>query len=443
MRRSLIAKLSTAKPSAAKLKINKPVHRSSRPSLGFTLLELLLALALTAVVSILIGGLVQLFLVNETRGRDTVRQAQMARAILNMIAEDVRTTVRYYPYDTSGLDQMLGNALNNAAGGALGGLTGSPATGASAGAGAGAGATGGAATGGSQNAAPSGTNPTGSTGRQSGNTSGGTSGAGTRTAGGATGGGATAGAGMAGAGMAGAGMAGAGMAGDSSGTAATGPATIPPGIFGSASSIEIDVSRLPRPDEYVIQPGAMSTGSLGDMPSDIKTVGYYVQAPRGDGVQDPLARLTSQIATSSSGSTAGLSGGLVRRSLDRAVTQYAYEIGSTTELMRTGEIIAPEVLGIDFSYFGPEGWQTQWDSSSMGLPSVVKVTIAMQRESAARTNPMSPGISLSSLNSSMMQEYGIQLYSMNILIPGAALLASPASATSGGTSSNGMSSLGL
>ena len=243
--------------------------------------------------------------------------------------------------------------------------------------------------------------------------------------------------------MAGAGMAGAGMAGDSSGTAATGPATIPPGIFGSASSIEIDVSRLPRPDEYVIQPGAMSTGSLGDMPSDIKTVGYYVQAPRGDGVQDPLARLTSQIATSSSGSTAGLSGGLVRRSLDRAVTQYAYEIGSTTELMRTGEIIAPEVLGIDFSYFGPEGWQTQWDSSTMGLPSVVKVTIAMQRESAARTNPMSPGISLSSLNSSMMQEYGIQLYSMNILIPGAALLASPASATSGGTSSNGMSSLGL
>jgi len=447
----------------AKLKINKPVHRRFRPSYGFTLLELLLALALTAVVSILIGGLVQLFLVNETRGRDTVRQAQMARAILNMIAEDVRTTVRYYPYDTSGLDQMLGNAVNNAAGGALGGLTGSPATGgAGGGAGAGAGgtggaatggaatggaatggaatggaATGGAATGGSQPAMQAGTNP-----------SSGTSGAGGRTGGGATGGGATAGGGMAGGGMAGAGMAGggmagAGMAGDSSGTAATGSATIPPGIFGSASSIEIDVSRLPRPDEYVIQQGSMSTGSLGDMPSDIKTVGYYVQAPRGDGVQDPLARLTSQIATSSSASTAGLSGGLVRRSLDRAVTQYAYEIGSTTQLMRTGEIIAPEVLGIDFSYFGPQGWQTQWDSSTMGLPSVVKVTIAMQRESAARTNPMSPGISLSSLNNSMMQQYGIQLYSMNILIPGAALLASPASATSSGTSSNGMSSLGL
>jgi hypothetical protein len=240
-----------------------------------------------------------------------------------------------------------------------------------------------------------------------------------------------------------------GMGGAGSGSmagaegAVAGPTVIPPGIFGSASSLEVDVSRLPRPDEYVIQPGNMNTGSLGDMPSDIKTVGYYVQAPRSDGVQDPLASLTSQIATSSAGSTAGQSGGLVRRSLDRAVTQYAYEMGNSDQLIRTGEIIAPEVLGIDFSYFGANGWQTEWDSTSLGLPSVVKVTIAMQRESSARTNPLAPGISLSTLNNSMIQEYGIELYSMNILIPGAALLASPAGATSGGTSSNGMSSLGL
>ncbi len=354
----------------------------SKSRSGFTLLELLLALALTAVVSILIGGLVQLFLINETRGRDTVRQAQMARAILNMIAEDVRTTVRYYPYDTSGLDQMLGSAMNNATGGALGALTG--------------GTPGGAISGGAV--------------------------AGQFDASGASTGGAP--------------------SGDQNAAAAP-PAVIPPGIFGSASSIEIDVSRLPRPDEYVIQPGNINTGSIGDMPSDIKTVGYYVQAPRSDGVQDPLARLTSQIATSSNGNAAGLSGGLVRRSLDRAVTQYAYEMGNSDQLIRTGEIIAPEVIGIDFSYFGPEGWQTQWDSSSMGLPSVVKVTIAMQRESSARIKPMDPGLSLSTLNTSMMQEYGIDLYSMNILIPGAALLPGPATSTSGGNSSNGMSSLGL
>jgi prepilin-type N-terminal cleavage/methylation domain-containing protein len=409
---------------------NQPVLRS-----GFSLLELLLALALTAVVSILIGGLVQLFLVNETRGRDSVRQAQMARAILNMIAEDVRTTVRYYPYDTSGLDQMLGNAMNNATGGALGALTGAAGGGATGGAGAGAG---GAGAGGNPGSSGTSNPPAGGAGGNSGangNTGGG-SGAGSATgAGGMSGG-------LGGGAAGGMGASGSGSMAGAEGAVA-GPTVIPPGIFGSASSLEVDVSRLPRPDEYVIQPGNMNTGSLGDMPSDIKTVGYYVQAPRSDGVQDPLASLTSQIATSSAGSTAGQSGGLVRRSLDRAVTQYAYEMGNSDQLIRTGEIIAPEVLGIDFSYFGANGWQTEWDSTSLGLPSVVKVTIAMQRESSARTNPLAPGISLSTLNNSMIQEYGIELYSMNILIPGAALLASPAGATSGGTSSNGMSSLGL
>lgn len=413
-------------------------HRS-----GFTLLELLLALALTAVVSVLIGGLVQLFLVNGTRGKDSVRQAQMARAILNMVSEDIRATVRYYPYDTTGLQQMLGGAMNNAVGGALGGALGGLGGGGTGGGAAGGGGAGGNAGAGNGLADPSGGSaaqiPGGITPPSTGGTGGGGFGGGAGQ-GGAAGAGGSAGAGMS---MGGAGGGASGGAGGTTGGGGTVPGAIPPGIYGSTSSIEIDVSRLPRPDEYVIQPGNINTGSLGDMPSDIKTVGYYVQAPRGDGVQDPLASLTSQIATSSSSATQGLSGGLVRRSIDRAVTQYAYEMGNSDQLIRTGEIIAPEVLGIEFSYFGSNGWQTEWDSSVMGLPSVIKVTIAMQRESSARTNPMTPGISLQTLNTTMMQEYGIELYSTNILIPGAALLASPGTATSSGTSSDGMSSLGL
>jgi prepilin-type N-terminal cleavage/methylation domain-containing protein len=416
------------------------------PRSGFTLLELLLALALTAVVSVLIGGLIQLFLVNGTRGKDSVRQAQMARAILNMVSEDIRATVRYYPYDTSGLQQMLGGALNNAVGGAmggaLGGLTGGGASGSAAGGGAGAstGAGNGFADpsgGGAAAQIPGGFTPP-STGGANGGGLGGNAGQG-----GSSGAGGSAGAGMSMGGASGGAGTSGGTSGGSASVGGAVPGVIPPGIYGSTSSIEIDVSRLPRPDEYVIQPGNINTGSLGDMPSDIKTVGYYVQAPRGDGVQDPLASLTSQIATSSSGTPQGLSGGLVRRSIDRAVTQYAYEMGNSDQLIRTGEIIAPEVLGIEFSYFGSNGWQTEWDSSVMGLPSVIKVTIAMQRESSARTNPMTPGISLQTLNTTTMQEYGIELYSTNILIPGAALLASPGTAPSSGTSSDGMSSLGL
>lgn len=339
---------------------------------GFTLLEVLLSLFLTAVVAVLIGGLVQLYLINESRGRERLRQTQTARAILNMIAEDIRTTVRYQPYDTSALQQMLSGATSSMLGGAMGG----------------AGATGGAPTdpaaGGDPNAATADNAP-----------------------------------------------------------APTGPTIIPPGIFGNEQSIEIDVSRMPRPDEYVIQIGDVSRGTLGDMPSDIKTVGYYVQSPRADGVLDPLARIAAESAEGATPDS-NMSGGLVRRSLDRAVTQFAYANGNTMQIARTGEIIAPEVVGIEFSYFNANsGWQTQWDSAQLGLPHVVKVTLAMQTESKARTNPIEPGLMLSTINQSMMQEYGIQFYSTNVVIPGAMLLSAPSAQPGTGTSNSGMSSLGL
>lgn len=438
------------KRSCQKTKRTQSTRRpgSIHPRSGFTLLELILALTLTVVVSALIGGLVQLFLLNETRGRESVRQAQMARSILNMIAEDIRTSVRHYPYDTSGLQQMLSGAaggmlggggaaggMGGAAGGAIGGATGGGSSGPPS-PGTGGGNAGGVSTG-SAGGAPSAGSVSGNGASGNRNTSGG---------GGA--GGASLGGGMSVNGLSGQGM---GMAGGSaSGSIAAGgatdaaPAPLPPGVYGAMSSIEIDVSRMPRPDEYVIQPGDLSRGTLGDMPSDIKTVSYYVQAPNSNGVLDPLSGLSSQIANGSATATAAASGGLVRRSLDRAVTQYAYAMGQSDQLIRTGEIIAPEILAIEFQYFkAASGWQSEWDSSAMGLPDVIKVTIAMQSESMAKKNPLSPGISITSINSNMIQEFGIALYSTNVIIPGANLLSAPAPSDGSGTSSNGMSSLGL
>lgn len=346
---------------------------------GFTLLEVLLSLFLTAVVSVLIGGLVQLYLVNESRGRERLRQTQTARAILNMIAEDIRTTVRHQPYDTSALQQMLSGATSSMLGGAAGGGGGGAPAGPTDGVGLPVGAA--PATG---NPDPSASTPQ-----------------------------------------------------------PTGPTIIPPGIFGNDRSIEIDVSRMPRPDEYVIQIGDVSRGTLGDMPSDIKTIGYYVQSPRADGVLDPLAKIAAQSAEGGA-DNGKMSGGLVRRSLDRAVTQFAYANGNSMQISRTGEIIAPEVIGIEFSYFNASsGWQTQWDSSQLGLPHVVKVTVATQSESKARTNPIEPGLMLSTINATMIEEYGIRIYSTNVIIPGSMLLSAPSSQTGTGTSNNGMSSLGL
>ena len=362
---------------------------------AFTLLELILSLALTAVIAGIIGSLVQLYLTNQQTGRDSVRQAQLARAVLNMIAEDVRTTVRYQAFDTSGLAQLLSSDSGSGGGGGSGG-------GASSG---GGGAASGAA--GSSSAASSGAASSGAAPSSGGSSSG-------------------------------------GAGGSSSGSSeSTTPAPLPPGIYGSSTSIEIDLSRLPRPDEYYPKMANTSTGSIGDMPSDVKTVGYYVQSPRTDGVLDSLGQLSQQAIGVNAAVATTPNGGLVRRSVDRAVTQYAYENGQSSQLQRTGDLIAPEVIALEFQYFDGTTWQTQWDGSQQGLPHVVKITIAMQRESRATSNPISPGISISSISTAMRQEYGIEVYSTNTIIPGAQLLVAPQATTATGSKNNGMSSMGL
>ncbi|MCE3017659.1 MAG: prepilin-type N-terminal cleavage/methylation domain-containing protein [Pirellula sp.] len=345
------------------LRFNSHREKHTRNRSGFTLLELMLSLALTAVVTVLIGSLVQNYLINQAVGRERVRQAQLSRSILNMIAEDIRTTVRYQPFDTKGLTELLS----------------------------GGGAAGGAGAGGTQ---PSG------------------AGGGAASAGGAPP---------------------SGGAGDTT-DMDTGVAALPPGLYGTSTSIEIDISRLPRPDEYYGQASDPVTGSLGDLATDIKTVGYYVQALRTDGIQDPLGSLKPIDGTNSTSQGVG---GLVRRSVDRAITQYAYQQSQSDALMRTGQLLAPEVIAIEFQYFDGAMWQTEWDSSTQGLPRVVKITIAVQRESNAKKSPMEPGVMISSITSTMQAEYGIDIYSTNTIIPGSQLLMGPQSTDSG------MSSMGL
>lgn len=144
-----------------------------------------------------------------------------------------------------------------------------------------------------------------------------------------------------------------------------------PGLIGNQFQIQVDISRLPRLEEYVAMFDG-SSGDIDDIPSDLKTVSYFVQ-PAGviAGVRDALESLDPE----ASGQT---SGGLVRRSLDRAVTLQAAATGGLSLLSQTGEILAPEVLAVEFQYWDGATWQLQWDSDECGeLPLAVKVQLTM------------------------------------------------------------------
>ena len=142
-----------------------------------------------------------------------------------------------------------------------------------------------------------------------------------------------------------------------------------PGLIGNQYQIQIDVSRLPRLEEYVVMLDADVT-DIQDVPSDMKTVTYYVQPAGSIGVADELTSAIDPTATSS--------GGLVRRSLDRAATNYAANMGSLTTLAQTGDVLAPEVLGIEFRYWDGITWDLEWSSDEYGeLPLAVQVQLTM------------------------------------------------------------------
>ncbi|QEF99857.1 hypothetical protein Mal15_39240 [Stieleria maiorica] len=141
-----------------------------------------------------------------------------------------------------------------------------------------------------------------------------------------------------------------------------------PGLIGDQYQLQIDTSRLPRLEEYTVLMD-VDPGNLADLPSDLKTVTYYVQASDAVGVDDPLAKLDASASTG---------GGLVRRVLDRSATTFASTSGNLSALGQTGELLAPEVTGIEFSYWDGVTWQIEWNSDELGeLPLAVKIQMSM------------------------------------------------------------------
>lgn len=324
--------------------------RTTRARTGLTLLELVLAVSLTVLIFITINMAMQLNTRAVRRQTQRLEQAQLARAILRRLADDLRGTVQYTPIDFSQLAAMNAGAIDNAISQATGGAGGATAP---TGGGGGGGATSGAGSGGAGGGASPGGSTGGGAGSGGGSTSAvGTSGMGSSTTGSSTTGGATAGS-------------------TASATENIAENTTPPqkmGLYGNESELMIDVSRLPRPDEYFGQANASQDPNQAmSIPSDVKTVAYFVRQG------------TQVSADASLRSTARASeGGLVRRELDRAVTLYSSQ-GGSSNIANVGRVVASEVVAVQFSYFDGTQYVSTWDSTvNQGLPKAVLITIYLQ-----------------------------------------------------------------
>jgi hypothetical protein len=142
-------------------------------------------------------------------------------------------------------------------------------------------------------------------------------------------------------------------------------------------------------------------GATADIPSDVKTVAYQVVGG-GSGGQ------------SLGGPMRGDSeGGLVRRSIDRAVTQYAYGGGGTSALDDGAAVLAPEVTEIVFQYFDGSAWGDTWDMVEKGVPPVaIRITVTIE-------SPKVESIFERALGSSTSEEGEVTTYSQVVYLPAA------------------------
>ena len=344
------------------------VTGSARHARGVTLLELILALTLTVMILGAVTLAINLNLRTLDRRRNEVEESQLGRAVLRMIADDLRSAVQHEEIDFSSVEQMASGA------GSIGALAS-------------------AITGG-----------TGSTGSGSGSTSSGQGGASDATGSGST---------------------------DSSSQdiATTSAPPDVPGLYGNQYEMQVDVSRLPRVDEYSTM---ITAEGITKIPSDVKTVAYYVRSQPVNG--NPSS--TDAVAPGLNAQGAGL----IRRELPRAVTNYALQNATGEQMLQGGDLIAPEISEIAFRYFDGSQWLSEWDSQAMqGLPLAVEVVIVVQPAEVIRK--MAEGATLAESSTAGATPF---IYRSVVRIPSSSLVKSSASSTgaSSSTDSSGTTSSG-
>ena len=309
-----------------------PLSRASRRA--FTLLELILALSLTVIVVLTITMAINLYWRQFDVRRTHVEEAQLARALLRHIADDLRSAMHYTPADLTGLSAVSQNSAAGAAAAAAGAALG----------------------GGDSDGDESGDGD--ATGQ-----SGGGDGSSPMDGGGSPSGGnqdATATGGF--------------TSGSDSMTTETGVAAATVGFYGSATELRLDVSRLPRVDQYEAM--LVPDGSLGavEVPSDVKTVTYFLRSEESaDAADTPLGA-----ATPIEGSLTGRGRGLMRREVDRAISTWAEQSGGATESSGQVRLLAEEVVSLSFQYFDGYQWLADCDSDQYGgLPLAVEILLVM------------------------------------------------------------------
>lgn len=142
------------------------------------------------------------------------------------------------------------------------------------------------------------------------------------------------------------------------------------GLTGDSQTMVLHISRPSRDLDYA---GSGSMSSIADRRSDLQSVSYFLAA-RGSGA---LASKVAELATPSL--DAPKIAGLARIEGDQMSIVFADSKSNINEMAGIAEVIAPEVIALQFRYFDGSAWYDTWDSqTSVRLPLAVEMTLGFE-----------------------------------------------------------------
>ncbi len=146
-----------------------------------------------------------------------------------------------------------------------------------------------------------------------------------------------------------------------------------PSMIGNESVLMLDISRLPRIDQY--NPLIVSSETLMQSASDVKSIAYFFSSASG-GVE-------SEVDFEDAAET----GGLYRREVDRAVAAFMEDFGLVSQPDAQSKLLAAEIAEVRFRYFDGSDWQSAWDSEEdNGFPSAIEITIVIDPSRISKAN---------------------------------------------------------
>ena len=146
------------------------------------------------------------------------------------------------------------------------------------------------------------------------------------------------------------------------------------GLIGNANTLVMHVSRPERGLSYSAASGATS---LASRTSDLLSVSYFLASRGGGGMAGAVGESVTR--GQDMRESDGYPVGLARLEGDRLAIEHADIESDDQAMAAAAQLIAAEVVVLEFRYYDGAAWVTEWDTAAQGrLPHAVEVKIGFR-----------------------------------------------------------------